>query len=122
MAVFEATVEDKFKALECRVVESIQSAISTMGATSGWTTANAEFQRKQAAVRIGIQEMKEALEATSTDGLMQAAAKIVADCEAEKVHLDILPKHIVNRCDVTAQMLFARKGALEHSDPCDGGD
>ena len=93
-------------------MESIQSAVSSLGdqiralVTAGWSSANAKFQCKQAPVRVGIQEMKEALEATSTEGFLQAAAKINtidADREAQKVCLDILLKDIANRCEVTAR-------------------
>ena len=93
--------------------------------TARWASANTEFQREQAAVRVRIQEMQEALEATSTEGLPQAAAEIKtidADREAEKVRLAILLKDIANCREGTAQTRFLRVGAHEHSAPRGGGN
>ena len=131
MAVFEATMEGKFKALEGRALESIKTAIVSMGTevqalvSSGWTTANAEFEREQAAVRVSMQEMKQALEATSAEGLIKAAAEIMSigvDREAEKLRLSILLQDIKDRCDATANAMNSRINALEHSGPRAGGD
>ena len=86
--------------------------------TEGWTSANVEFQRGQSAVRALVQEMKLTLEATRTEGLLRAAAKIESidvDREAEKVRLSTLLADISSRCEITAQTLFAKVGALEHS-------
>ena len=112
-------------------MESIQTAILSMGedvqalVTSGWTNANAEFQREQAAVRVGIPEMKEPLEVTSSEGLIKATASIMSisvDREAGKIRLDILFQDIKDRCDATASATNFRINALEQSGPRAGGD
>ena len=60
--------------------------------------------------------MQLALEATSTEGLMQAAVKIQTidvDREAEKVRLSTLLADITSRVENTCRNLSVQVGALE---------
>ena len=95
----------------------LQDAVASVGghiATSVkvcWAVASVVFQSKQVTVRVGMTEMKEELELTSSDGFMQVARKIktiAGDYAAEKVTLDVLIADINRCCDITARELHAR--------------
>ena len=76
LAVLETSIDQRFQGLEQRARESINASVSTLKeqvdtlVTEGWSAANIEFTREKTAVRVFVQEMKSALEATSTDGLL----------------------------------------------------
>ena len=122
LAVLETSINERIQGLEQRLVESINASVSTfkeqLGSlvTEGWTAANVELTREQSAVPVLLEEMKFALEATSTDGLQQAAAKIKSidvDREAEKVCLSILRADMTTRLHDMFQRVFSQVGVLE---------
>ena len=90
--------------------------------------SNIEFYREQVAVPTAVQEMKVALEATSTEGLVEASTNnqsIDVDREAEKVRMDSLIADMQARLYNTFQNVFAQVGVLESKvadGPRGGGD
>ena len=122
LVVLETSIDQRFQGLEQRARESINASVATLKeqvdtlVTEGWTTANTEFTREQAAVRVLVEEMKSALEASSTDGLLQVAAKIQlidVDREAEKIRLSTRIADMTSRLDSTFQRVFSQVGVLE---------
>ena len=126
LVVFETSVNERFQGLEQRALESIGAAVSSLkeqegtSVTEGWTYANVMFTREQSAVRALVQEMKLALEATSTEGLLQAATKIKSidvDREAENVRLSIVLADMTTRLETIFQSVFSQVGVLEAKIP-----
>ena len=76
-AVLETSIDQRFQGLEQRARESINASVATLKeqvdtlVTEGWTTANTEFTREQATVRVLVEEMKSALRRPAPmDGLL----------------------------------------------------
>ena len=122
LTVFSTGIDERFAGLERRALDTTTTEVSSLRpqagtlVTEGWTSANIEFNREQVAVRTAVQEMKVALEATSTEGLLEASRKIQTidiDREAEKVRMDTLIADMHTRLNSTLQSVFAKVGVLE---------